>query len=64
MNGINLDIRSNLMCVVSTLISEGNYVFYNGTLHLSHSRVINFSSSPYVMMSVLSRTNNLLHVQY
>ncbi len=64
MNGINLDIRSNLMCVVRTLISEGNYVFYNGILHLSHSRAINFSSPPYVMMRALSRTNNLLHAQY
>jgi len=64
MNGINLDIRSNLMCVVKTLISEGNYVFYNGILHLSRSRAINFSSPPYVMMRALSRTNNLLHAQY
>ncbi len=64
MNGINLDIRSNLMCVVRTLISEGNYDFYNGILHLSHSHAINFSSPNYVIMRSLSCTNNLLHAQY
>lgn len=63
-SGINLDIRSNLICVVRTLIFEGSNDFYNGILHLAHSHAINFSSPPYVMMRALSRTNNLLHAQY
>lgn len=63
-SGINLDIRSNLICVVRTLIFEGSNDFYNGILHLSRSHAISFSSPPYVMIRSLSRTNNLLHAQY